>query len=476
MLNALFAREAPYLSYWLLLAVAVLDLVAITRALVRGHGVESTLAWSLGVLAFPGVGAVAYLLVANPSIRRARKRRRVHVERRRQAWSERADGYDPCDVPMLATASAVTGIRATTGNRVGLLIEDERAFEQIEAAIHAARQSVWAEYYIVRNDETGRRFLDLLTERARAGVDVRLLYDAVGSIGLDERRLQAIREAGGRVVPFLPVNPLRRRWAVHLRNHRKVVLVDGRVAFTGGMNVGDEYSGRARRRGAVHFRDAHLVLSGPAVADVAQVFADDWSFATREEPALPAPAPPGEGSVVGLVPSGPDQRVNASGLVYFAGIATARRSCWLTTPYFVPDGPTLRALVASAIRGVDVRVLLPARCDVALAGAAARSFYPELVAAGVRIFEYAPAMLHAKTLIADGRWSVVGSANVDMRSFRLNFELGVVLDDLSIASALVRRFEADVAESREITAADLAKLSALTRLGRGLARLASPIL
>jgi cardiolipin synthase len=218
------------------------------------------------------------------------------------------------------------------------------------------------------------------------------------------------------------------------------------------------------------------VLSGPAVADVAQVFADDWSFATREEPALPVPAPPGEGSVVGLVPSGPDQRVNASGLVYFAGIATARRSCWLTTPYFVPDGPTLRALVASAIRGVDVRVLLPARCDVALAGAAARSFYPELVAAGVRIFEYAPAMLHAKTLIADGRWSVVGSANVDMRSFRLNFELGVVLDDLSIASALVRRFEADVAESREITAADLAKLSALTRLGRGLARLASPIL
>jgi len=475
MMPSLLGLTGP-LSTWFALAVALLDVVAIGRALVRGHGVESTLAWILGILAFPGVGAVAYLLVANPSIRRTRRRRRVHAERRRLAWSERGEPLDPRDAPLLAAAVAGTGIHATAGNRVGLLIEDESAFQQIEAAIRGARTSVWAEYYIVRDDETGRRFLDLLTDRAKAGVDVRLLFDAVGSLGLDAARLEAVRSAGGHVESFLPLNPLRRRWAVHLRNHRKMVLVDGEVAFTGGMNVGDEYSGLARRRGGVHFRDAHLRVAGPAVADLAQVFADDWSFATGEEPRLPLPAAPGDGSVVALVPSGPDQAVNASGLVYFTGIATARTSCWLTTPYFVPDQPTQQALIASALRGVDVRILLPRDCDVTLAGWAARSFYPDLVAAGVRIFEYAPAMLHAKTLVVDGRWAVVGSANVDVRSFRLNFELGVGLDDPGLARALLARFEEYQAGSHEITRTELKGLSRATRLGRGLARLASPIL
>jgi len=465
---------SPHLPALTVLLVT-LDLVAVARALTRGHGVESTLAWILGIVAFPGVGAVAYLLVANPSIRRTRRRRRVHVERRRGEPGPAGPDLRS-ESPLLAAAVAATGYGATPGNRVRLLVDDEAAFQQLEAAIQGARRSVWAEYYIVRDDETGRRFLDLLTERARAGVDVRLLYDAVGSIGLDARRLAAIREAGGRVEPFLPVNPLRRRWAVHLRNHRKIVLVDGETAFTGGMNVGDEYSGRARRRGAWHFRDAHLSLAGPAVADLALVFADDWSFAAGDEPALPPAAPPGDGAMVALVPSGPDQLVNASGLVYFTGIATARRRCWLTTPYFVPDGPTVRALVASALRGVDVRVLLPARCDVALAGHAARSFYPELLQAGVRIYEYGAAMLHAKTLVVDERWAVVGSANVDMRSFRLNFELGVALDDPGVVEELALRFEGDQGNAVEISRAALAHLSVATRLGRGLARLASPIL
>ncbi len=462
-------------SLWLLAVALLLDLVAIGRALVRGHGVESTLAWILGILALPVIGAVAYLAVANPSIRRTRRRRAVHVKRRRGGGGV-PDPGDGADQPLLSAAVAATGYGATPGNDVRLMMDDEDAFRQLEAAIHEARSSVWAEYYIVRDDETGRRFLDLLTERARAGVDVRLLYDAVGSIGLGRERLEAIRQAGGRVEPFLPVNPLRRRWAVHLRNHRKMVLVDGVRAFTGGMNVGDEYSGRARRRGAWFFRDALVSITGPAVADLAAVFADDWSFATGDEPPLPTAATPGQGSVVAPVPSGPDQRVNASGLVYFTGIATARRRCWLTTPYFVPDQPTLRALVASALRGVDVRVLLPARCDVALAGHAARSYYPELVRAGVRIFEYQPAMLHAKTLVVDDRWAVVGSANVDMRSFRLNFELGVALDAPDLAQDLSRRFHADQGASREIGRADVTGLALATRLGRGLARLASPIL
>ncbi|MGH9360340.1 MAG: cardiolipin synthase, partial [Thermoanaerobaculia bacterium] len=328
-----------------------------------------------------------------------------------------------------------------------LLTENDRAFESVERAIGEARRSIWAEFYLIRNDETGRLFLDLLARRAREGLEVRLLYDAFGSFWLDAGLLRGIRRAGGRAEAFLPLNPLRRRWAIHLRNHRKMVIADGEAGFTGGMNMGDEYSGRARRRGGQrHFRDTHLELRGPAVADLAQIFAEDWYFATGEElrPSPPPAPPPGAGSVVAKLPSGPDQDQNASGLVYFSAIASARRRCYVTSPYFIPDAGTSRALVSAALRGVDARVLVPGRSDVALVGPAARSFYPQLVPAGVRVFEYQPRMLHAKTMAVDGAFSVVGSANVDMRSFRLNFEVGALILDSGFARDLEGRFLADL--------------------------------
>jgi cardiolipin synthase len=279
------------------------------------------------------------------------------------------------------------------------------------------------------------------------------------------------------VAAFLPVNPLARRWSVHLRNHRKMVVVDGRIGFTGGMNVGDEYSGRARWKGNQFFHDTHLALHGPAVWDLGVIFSEDWRFATGERIELPPqPAPEPEGSVVAVVPSGPDQRHNANALAYFAGIASARHRCWLQSPYFIPDEPTAQALITAALRGVDVRVLVPARCDVKLVGRAARSYYRALLRGGVRIFEFEPSMLHAKAMVVDGSWCLIGSANIDIRSFRLNFELGALIVDGAFAAHFESHFEEDLADSREVKRAALARIGLLDRLRDGVARLLSPLL
>jgi len=462
--------------WWIVIALVSLDVTAMVRALIRGHGVASTLAWILAIVAFPGVGATAYLFLANPSIRRAIRRKTAALGRPlAQALSDVLSGNGERQLARLI--GRLTNLRASANNQIDLLVEDEEAFGQIEADLASAKETIWAEYYIVKKDETGRRFLEALRARAQAGVKVRLLYDGLGSLGLDGACLKAIRAAGGKVEPFLPLNPLRRRWAVHLRNHRKLIIVDGQVVFTGGMNVGDEYSGRSRRQGNQHFRDTHLRIQGPAVRDFAVVFAEDWKFATDEVLRLPERQSGGRGqAVVCPLPSGPDQIHNASAHTFFAGIMAARQHCFITTPYFIPDEPTIRALITSAKSGVDVRVLLPARNDLRIVGLAARSFYRQLVHGGVRVFEYQPSMLHSKSMVVDERWGIVGSANVDMRSFRLNFEVGAVFFDPALTQEMSRRFLADLAASREITVGSLRRLGLGGRVLQGIARLLAPLL
>jgi len=517
--------------WWAVSLVAVVDVVVIARAVSRGYGVENTIAWVMAILALPVVGALGYMTLASPSLKRTTRRKRlrnlpVRSKASTRDWTTaggasasrgRESQIGPPDstgATVLHMASALTGLDSWRGNEVTLLVDADDAVGQMRAALMAAQRSIWIEFYIIKNDATGARFLDRLAERAREGLEVRLLYDALGSIGIDARRLEALRAAGGRVEAFLPFNPLRRRWAINLRNHRKLVVVDGEIGFTGGMNVGDEYSGRLgsrltrqvkgqlQRMGAGSsagsgaggpaverreappeesqaetFRDTHLKIVGPAVADLAQIFAEDWSFATDEELSLPPPPPPcPEGEVVAVVPSGPDQEHNASGLVFFSGVATARQRVWLTSAYFVPDHAMIAALISAALRGVDVRVLVPQRSDVALVDAAARSNFLVLLRGGVRIFLYQPSVLHAKTMVVDGAWGMVGSANFDIRSFRLNFELGALVLGPHFAARMEARFKHDLEQSREVLAPELEARGFLERLRDGGARLVSPLL
>lgn len=470
------------------LLVAILDVVALVHAVTRHLGVSSTLAWIFFILFLPGLGPVAYFLLASPRIRTTRRRRRLAGEAVRAALRRslgrdplpaEIDGSAPLARSVLFLGARLTGLPASGGNRVELLLDNEAAFRSKAVAVRGAERSVWAEYYIVEDDATGRAFLADLAGRARAGCDVRLLYDAVGSSGIPGEALSELRAAGGKAEAFLPVNPLRRRWSAHLRNHRKLLVVDERIGFTGGMNVGDEYArGRSGSGGRDRpWHDAHLRVEGPAVFHLATIFAEDWTFAAggRLVPTS-VPMPHAGGSVVAVVPSGPDQTANANAHTYFAAVSGALERCWLTTPYFVPDEPTVRALCNAAYRGIDVRVLVPAESDVPLAQAAGRFFYGPLLRAGVRIFEYEPAVLHAKTVVVDGAWSLVGSANLDFRSFTLNFELGAVVFDRAFAALLEGRFVRDLAESREATLADVERRGFADRARLGLARLLAPLL
>ncbi len=477
----------------LAIAVVVLDVVALVHAVTRHLGVTSTLAWIFFILFLPGVGPLAYFLLASPRIRTTRRRKRLAGEAVRAAI-RRSLGITalPAEVELasplarsvLFLGMRLTGLPPRAGNRVELLLDNERAFDSKTEAIRRAERSVWAEYYTIENDGTGRAFLAELVERAWAGCEVRLLYDAVGSSDIPEESLEALRAAGGKTESFLPLNPLRKRWSAHLRNHRKLLVVDERIGFTGGMNVGDEYaagrraragSGRGRRNRPWH--DAHLRIEGPAVFDLATVFAEDWTFASGER-LVPSsiPLPSRDGSVVAALPSGPDQPANANAHVYFAALSGALERCWLTTPYFVPDEPTVRALCNAAYRGIDVRVLVPAESDVPLAQAAGRFFYGTLLRSGVRIFEFLPALLHAKTVVVDGSWALVGSANLDFRSFSLNFELGALVFDRDFATLLENRFTGDLAQSREVTLAAVERRGFSERAKLGLARLLSPLL
>jgi len=478
------AALSERIPLWALFLYDLTVLGVITLAIVRRRGLTGTLAWIFAIIALPGIGVVAYLLLANPHVARTRraKRRATREFRQRRGHPHGTGGggtpLTAAERGVLRLAERLSDVAPVGGNRVDLVSRNEEAARRMGEAIASAKESVWAEYYMVKNDPTGREFLTLLARRAREGLDVRLLYDAVGSWGIEEGALDAIRAAGGHVEVFLPINPLRRRWAVHLRNHRKILVLDGKVAMTGGMNVGDEYSGRRRRGPAAAWRDTLLVLDGPAAGALAEVFAEDWSFATESEEILDVPrdAPRKDGSLVAVLPSGPDQEANAARLAYFAGITSAVSRCWIASPYFIPDGPTNRALVAAALRGLDVRILLPEKNDVTLVGPAGRSYYTALVRAGVRIFEYRPAMLHSKLMSIDGRWCLVGSANVDVRSFWLNFEISALVFDPAFAAVVDAQFEKDVADSREITPEILAGRGFWEALGEGIARLMSPLL
>ncbi len=365
----------------------------------------------------------------------------------------------------------------TIGNAITLLNDTNVILRRIEEAIMAARESVHLEYYIWRADATGRRVRDLLIERARAGVKVRFLYDSLGSLYLGREFLHPMRDAGITVATFLPGQSFRERWSFNLRSHRKLVVVDGRVGFTGGMNIGDEYLGRNKLLG--FWRDTHLQMTGPVVLQLQQVFAEDWYYATGEELTLPERVPESveQGDIVAQVVSGgPTGEMRTFHLLMFSAINEAQQSITLATSYFVPTEALMLALETAAHRGVRVRLLLAGRAVYRWTVLAGRSYYEPLLEAGVEIYEYRRGILHAKTLTIDGHWSLVGTANFDSRSLLLNFEVGVAVYNPAFADELEAQFAEDLRHAKQIRLDYWVKRPLRQVLIENLCRLGAPLL
>ena len=451
----------------------------------------ATLSWLLGLGLVPGLGALLYVFFGSETIRRRkyRWRRRVlgsfgdRMASRGFALRRPLVGSPPQTLPpraaeALAVAMSTSRRPPTQGNAIRVFDSVPLLYADLEAAIRTARDHIHLEFYIFQPDATGRKFLELLTGRAVQGIEVRLLLDAVGSRALGQAQLAPLLRAGGRVGWFLPIHKaFPWRLAVHLRNHRKIAVIDGETAYTGGANIGDEYRGRWARR--VSWRDTHMKVQGPAVQQLQEVFAEDWSFAAGEELLddryFPPVGPAGD-AIVHVVSSGPDDPTRALHATLFHAIATAEKRVWIATPYFVPDEAIATALMTSARRGVDVRVLLPERTDHPLVDRAAESFLPELVEAGVKAYWYEAGMLHSKLVTVDGEWGFLGSANMDIRSFRLNFEVNLLVLSPTWTRSLEAIFEKDLVQSTPITRSHLEVAPIHRRLTVALCRMLAPVL
>jgi len=447
---------------------------------------QATVAWVFTITFLPLLGILLFTLFGyNYVYRPIKRRRRLQVGRSRWQYSlpehlrrgqHRERTFDTWN-HLGKLAVKLGSFPVSAGNRVQLYHETARAFADMFQAMEQAERHIHLEYFIVRADRTGSRLLELLTRKARAGVEVRLLYDAVGSLSLHTSFIRPLRQAGGHCVPFLTINPLRRRMQVNLRNHRKITVIDGRVAFTGGINIGDEYLGRDPHFG--YWRDELLRLEGPAVACLQMVFAEDWEFASGEvlrSAAYFPPLEPAGDALVQIVDSGPDQTKNANRDLIFAAITLARRRVWIATPYFVPDAGLQDALRLAARLGADVRILLPSIADHWLAYFARQTYVDELLDEGVQFYEYLPGMMHSKMMLVDDAWGYVGSVNLDNRSLRLNFEVNCVLHSAAELAELQSAFENDFAKSKQIDPTTFRQRPFATRLAAQVARLFAPLL
>ncbi len=458
-------------THWLFIAVELAAFALIPVILVGRREPVSTYAWILTLVFLPVLGAVLYLLFGRASLRMD-----AVIRAAAEGGQTGRPGSTGLAEDAFRFARALTGDLPSQGNRCVLYTDGDATFAAIGAAIDAATQEIAASYYLIRNDNIGAWFSERIAAAASRGVRVRLLIDGYGSLGVGWRWVRQLRAAGVRVARFSPVTRL--LWASpNLRNHRKIVVVDGRIGFTGGVNISALHS--AARYGAAAWKDFHLRISGPAAASLLHVFERDWHYATGEALPQAAPASPAEQEAIAriaVVAGGPDTRLEAIHRVILAAIGGARRRISIVSPYFCADESILLALELSAMRGVDTELLLPSRSNHLVTFHAGRSCYDRLLAAGVRIAEYTPGMIHAKAILVDDELAMVGSSNLDLRSFRLNFEIQVLIDD----PELIRELGAAIAEchahSLAMRLGPWRARGLRLRLGEGAARLLSPLL
>ena len=457
--------------------------------LVRKRQPTSAIAWCLAIVLLPYFGTLLFLLIGIPAVNRKLRKKQFHRSRFIRQWIQSTAGqkhhpHPPTDLSRSAEwarmdrlAAVVGAVKMSSSNQAHIYHEGTEAFADKMEAIRQAKHHVHAEYYILRADHTGKKFVEALCARAREGVEVRLLVDAVGSMRV-RGMMQELRRAGGQAQTFLPIMAWRRRFVINLRNHRKILICDGNVGFTGGLNIGDEYLGRTKRFG--FWRDTQLRLTGPAVLALQRVFAEDWDFAGGEflSGAKYFPKPDTTGSdKLQIIWSGPDAEHNAVHSVYFAAICRAQERLWIATPYLIPDQTILNALKAAALHGIDVRIVTQSSPpDQWIAYFAQRYYWEGLLDAGVRLYQYTKGMMHAKIIIADGAWASVGSANLDIRSMRLNFELNCLIYSRPLVEDLERQFEQDLRDSHRIQLKDVLRRPLRLQLAENVCRLMSPIL
>ena len=442
LLNELLAEFfGPYVATVLGFALALFLFAHVLRGQQRQ---SASLAWLLAFVVAPVVFVPLYLIFAGRKVA-ARARRKRHLQLHATHKRVQLDGLS-ADIEKILNGYELP--MARTGNQIELITSGEHGYKELVSLIDSAEHTIHIATFILARDEVGRDIVQRLAARAQQGVEVRLLVDALGSLGARFTLLKILERAGGHTGVFMRMIAFRRRWKADLRNHRKLAIFDGTTVLTGGMNIGREYMGPTTS--SERWIDTMIKVSGPVVYDLAGVFADDWEFATGEHltelDVVAAPHPTSQAAQA--VPSGPD--VDHDGLydAIVASVYKARKRVWLVTPYFLPDSGLARALLMQAQIGTDVQIVLPRSSDQWLPDMARARTVRELHAAGAR-FHLHPRMVHAKQFLFDEALSVQGSANMDMRSLYLNYELAVFCYDDGTIKATARWIKTLIDECEE---------------------------
>lgn len=472
--------QQPWL-YFMLMAMYGLSVITVIAVIFgENRNPVKSLAWVTILLLLPAAGLVLYFffgrnIKSTRMISRGNKRR-LRKSLKQPGMPRTPSGLSPVEEKLSKLALSLTGAVHFTGNDVTLFTEGRPKFDSLKADLLAARTSINMQYYIFESDAIGSEIADILIQKARQGLKVRLIYDHVGSFHVRRHFFRKLQRAGVEAYPFFKVTFSLLGSKVNWRNHRKITVIDGCTGYIGGMNVADRYLTGGKKFSS--WRDAHLRIQGPAVAALQYSFARDWNFMGRElidEPPRQPLVPCGD---VGLqcVTGGPMSQWNSLAQVFLQAISTARRRVWIQTPYFLPPEYLLKALQNAALAGIDVRIMLPRRSDAMMLSLATRSYFTESLRAGIRLYLYEPGMLHSKVLIIDDTISSVGSTNFDFRSFEHNFEANMLIYSPEVNMQLRKSFMADQAQSIRINPEQWKERPYWQRTKESIWRLLSPIL
>ncbi|MDO5518290.1 MAG: cardiolipin synthase [Clostridium sp.] len=446
----------------------------------------TTWAWILVLTVLPGIGFIIYLMFGQNLSRQKmfkektlddEKKRRILNDMYKSTVSSHDGGEKFFDLRKMNFNNS--GAKYRINNDVDVYVNGEDKFKQLIHDIQNAKEYIHVEYYIFKKDILGKTIIDELTKKAEEGLEVRLLVDAMGSRKLTKKVLKKYIEAGGKFSLFFPGILPHLNTRINYRNHRKIVVIDGRYGYIGGFNVGKEYVNKDKEVG--FWRDTHIRITGESVDDLCARFLMDWCYASGEridnykDYMIKEKDKAGDVGIQ-IVTSGPDHKEQYIRNAYIKLINNAKKNVYLETPYFVPDAPVLEALKISALSGIDVRIIIPGKPDHFFMKWAASSYIGELLEAGVKVYTYYNGFIHAKTIVADSTVMSIGTANMDIRSFKLNFEVNAFIYDDRVAKDGEEQFLKDMKYSDEITKEVYNNRSLILRIKESITRLLSPIL
>jgi cardiolipin synthase len=478
-----------HIFHGLILALNIaLSLTTATHALLHKRTPSSALGWIAVCLIFPFAGAFLYFLFGINRVQtRARKLEDKHSGFSLDGATYKSAAADltlsaaDLDLPrsyaqIARISDKVTRLPLVDGNRVDLLPGGETAYPEMLEAIEQAEQYVFLTTYIFETNRTGRRFIDALSDAAGRGLDVRVLIDGVGDYYYFPRAGALLKRRGIRVARFIPPRLFPPAIHVNLRNHRKILIADGTIAFTGGMNIGDRHLVQ-QLKDRSRVRDMHFRLKGPVVMQIEQAFLEDWAFCTGDLSA-PPPAPPAVSgpAICRVITDGPNEDFNKLATILVGAISSSREQVLIMTPYFLPSLEMISALQTAALRGIDVRVVLPAKNNLPFIQWAANNMLKELLYWGVRIYFQPPPFAHTKLFVVDQRYAQIGSANLDPRSLRLNFELSVEIYDQHVSQTIAGHIEHRIKHSHAITLREIEQRPLIIKIRDALMWLFSPYL